>query len=104
MNTGSAHAGTARSTGRGRRTIHVYYGHDAQPPLSEHSTFHPRLIDSADADVPSRPPPFPHPPLRPPTCATFHESHRTPRVACNVTRTGPAPERGGAARRGGARH
>ena len=51
MNTGSAHAGTARHTDRQRRTIHVYYGHEDRPPLSVHTTFPSRLLLGADAET-----------------------------------------------------
>ena len=43
MNTGSAHAGSARQTSRARRTIHHYYGHEYNPPLSFHWPVPPRL-------------------------------------------------------------
>ena len=36
MNTGCAHAGSARPTARARRTIHHYFGHEHNPPLSFH--------------------------------------------------------------------
>ena len=51
MNTGSAHAGTARHTDRQRRTVHVYYGHEDRPPLSVHTTFPSRLLLGADAET-----------------------------------------------------
>lgn len=43
MNTGCAHAGSARQTSRARRTIHHYYGHEANPPLSFHWPVPPRF-------------------------------------------------------------
>jgi hypothetical protein len=54
MNTGSAHAGTVRQTPRCRRTIHIYYGHDYEPPISIYTAFlHSRLLPSS-ADVETR--------------------------------------------------
>lgn len=53
MNTGCAHAGSARPTARARRTIHHYYGHEHNPPLSFHwpvpARFWQRGIASAES-------------------------------------------------------
>lgn len=43
FNAGSCHAGRLRCTPRERRTVHIYYGHASQPPLSEHTVFPRRL-------------------------------------------------------------
>ncbi|HCL28699.1 MAG TPA: hypothetical protein DIC52_09715 [Candidatus Latescibacteria bacterium] len=50
FNGGSCHAGRLRKTTRERRTVHVYYGHASQPPLSEHTIFPRRLLDHPEAD------------------------------------------------------
>ena len=51
FNAGSCHAGRPRRTARERRTVHIYYGHAGELPLSEHTIFPRRLIDHADAGV-----------------------------------------------------
>jgi lysophospholipase L1-like esterase len=54
MNTGCAHAGTVRGTPRQRRTIHVYYGHDTQPPISFFTGFPHRLLQAGDESAEGR--------------------------------------------------
>ena len=51
FNGGSCHAGHLRQTTSERRTVHIYYGHSGQPPLSEHTIFPRRLIDHPDANL-----------------------------------------------------
>jgi hypothetical protein len=51
FNGGSCHAGHLRRTDRERRTVHIYYGHRGQEPLSEHTIFPRRLIDHPDTGV-----------------------------------------------------
>ena len=51
FNAGSCHAGRLRKTTQPRRTVHIYYGHATQPPLSEHTIFPRRLIEHADPHV-----------------------------------------------------
>ena len=48
FNAGSCHAGMLRQTDRQRRTVHIYYGHRSQPPLSNHTVFPRRLVDAGD--------------------------------------------------------
>ena len=51
LDAGSCHAGRLRKTTQPRRTVHIYYGHATQPPLSEHTIFPRRLIEHADPHV-----------------------------------------------------
>ena len=51
LDAGSRHAGRLRKTTQPRRTVHIYYGHATQPPLSEHTIFPRRLIEHADPHV-----------------------------------------------------
>ena len=52
FHTGNLHAGTVRQTPVERRSIHLYYGHADQPPLSNHLTATPRrLSESADRET-----------------------------------------------------
>ena len=51
FNAGSCHAGRLRKTTQQRRTVHIYYGHATQAPLSEHTIFPRRLIEHADPHV-----------------------------------------------------
>ncbi len=48
FNAGSVHAGVVRRTQRERRTVHIYYGHRSQPPLSNHTVFPQRLLEAED--------------------------------------------------------
>lgn len=48
FNAGSCHAARLRRTARERRTVHLYYGHASKPPLSEHTVFPRRLLESED--------------------------------------------------------
>lgn len=45
FNAGSCHAGRVRTTPRERRTVHIYYGHAGQVPLSEHTICPRRLVE-----------------------------------------------------------
>jgi ectoine hydroxylase-related dioxygenase (phytanoyl-CoA dioxygenase family) len=51
FNAGSVHAGVVRRTVRDRRTIHIYYGHRSQPPLSNHTIFPRRLLEAKDEAI-----------------------------------------------------
>lgn len=51
FNAGSCHAGRLRVTDQRRRTVHIYYGHAANPPLSEHTIFPQRLVRHNDEAV-----------------------------------------------------
>ena len=48
FNAGSGHAGVVRRTEKGRRTIHIYYGHRSQPALSNHTIVPRRLLEGGD--------------------------------------------------------
>lgn len=47
FNAASVHAGVVRQSERERRTIHVYYGHRSQIPLSNHTIVPRRLLEAA---------------------------------------------------------
>lgn len=49
FNAGSGHAGVVKRTKQQRRTIHIYYGHRTQPPLSNHTIVPRRLLEGGDA-------------------------------------------------------
>ena len=52
FHTGNLHAGTVRQTDRLRHSIHLYYGHEALPPLSDRLTAVPkRLSEHGDPEI-----------------------------------------------------
>ena len=55
FHTGSLHAGTVRQTDELRRTIHIYYGHEGLPALSEHMTAIPRRLSDPKPTVAALP-------------------------------------------------
>jgi DNA-binding NtrC family response regulator len=48
FNAGSCHAGVVKRTDKERRTVHIYYGHASQAPLSNHTVFPRRLLEAED--------------------------------------------------------
>lgn len=48
FNAANVHDARQRTTERERRTIHIYYGHRALPPLSVHTIFPDRLVNHPD--------------------------------------------------------
>lgn len=51
FNAANVHDARRRVTTQERRTIHIYYGHRAEPSLSEYTIFPPRLMDHEDPEV-----------------------------------------------------
>ena len=51
FNVGNCHAATLRQTPRERRSIHIYYGHQSRPHLSDHTIFPGRLTAAPDAET-----------------------------------------------------
>lgn len=51
FNAGSCHDVIYRRSDRERRTIHIYFGHHTQKPLSNHTVFPKRLIHAKDVET-----------------------------------------------------